>query len=99
MTWVVFGLNREKIKAYVKKNILVYWMLNVKAFKILKWAVLSILVENIARSKLHKDVLFFSKFRVANGVFGNSFKILTAFHIKNTFKAIVKNLFSKETFR
>lgn len=74
-------------------------MLNVKGFKVLKCAVLSILVENIVRSKLHKDVLFLSKIRVANGVFGNSFKIFTAFHIKNIFKAIVKNLFSKETFR
>lgn len=50
------------------------------------------------RSKLHKNVLFLSKIRVANAVFGNSFKIFTTFHIKNIFKAVVKNLFSKEPF-
>ena len=55
------------------------------------------LFENITHSKLQKCT-FVSNIFVPNGVFRNSFIILTTLHIINSFKVMVKIKISKENY-
>ena len=55
------------------------------------------LFENITHSKLQRYI-FVSNIFVPNGVFGNSFIILSTLHTINSFKVIVKIKISKENY-